>query len=255
MSLSAFGMSIEYIVNQLLGIPGFVLFLCFRGFCEAWTAMKLGDNTAYMNGYLTMNPKKHINPIGFIFLIVFGFGFSNPVPTNSRNYKNIKRDNAIQILSAPLSGVVLMFLSTFALYLFWFIGIKLHLAVEIHPVLYYGTGYATLQSAVAAAGTAGVLYNAFLCILAQTASVSMFLAVFFLLPLPGFDGYRLIANFLPYKYYSALYKVEKYSMYIFIVFILLLNFVPGLYSIVSVPAGAALEGTNWIFAKLFSLFL
>ena len=81
MSLSAFGLSVDYIVEQLLGIPGFVLFLCFRGFCEAWTALKLGDNTAYLNGYLTMNPKKHINPIGFIFLIVFGFGFSNPVPT------------------------------------------------------------------------------------------------------------------------------------------------------------------------------
>ena len=111
MSLSAFGLSVDYIVEQLLGIPGFVLFLCFRGFCEAWTALKLGDNTAYLNGYLTMNPKKHINPIGFIFLIVFGFGFSNPVPTNSRNYKHIKRDNAIQILSAPLSGVVLMALA------------------------------------------------------------------------------------------------------------------------------------------------
>lgn len=254
MSLSAFGMSVEYIVNQLIGIPGFMLFLCFRGFCEAWTALKLGDNTAYMNGYLTMNPKKHINPIGFLFLIVFGFGFSNPVPTNSRNYKNIKRDNAIQILSAPLSGLVLMFLSTFALFLFWFIGYKLNLVIYF-PGAYYGFGYEILRTAAADVGTMGVLYNAFLCILAQTATVSIFLAVFFLLPLPGFDGYRLIANFLPYKYYSVLYKLEKYNFYIFIVFILLLRFIPGLYSIVAVPANAALNGANWIFTKILTLLL
>ena len=214
MSLSAFNMPVGYIVQRLLGIPGFMLFLCFRGFCEAWTAMKLGDNTAYMNGYLTMNPKKHINPIGFIFLILFGFGFSNPVPTNSRNYKNIKKDNAIQILSAPLSGVV-----------------------------------------VTTVGTGGVLYNAFLCILAQTASVSIYLAIFFLLPLPGFDGYRLIANFLPYKFYSALYKIEKYNMYIFIIFILLLDFVPGLSYIISAPANAVLFGSNWILSKILALFV
>ncbi len=255
MSLSAFGLSVDYIVEQLLGIPGFVLFLCFRGFCEAWTALKLGDNTAYLNGYLTMNPKKHINPIGFVFLIVFGFGFSNPVPTNSRNYKHIKRDNAIQILSAPLSGVVLMVLACFALYLFWFIGFRFNLVMQPLPVLYFGSGYTILRAAAASAGTFAVLYNALLCILAQTAMVSIFLAVFFLLPLPGFDGYRLIANFLPYRYYSALYRIEKYNMYIFIVFILLLNFVPGFYNIVSVPASAVLNGANFIFTKLLLLVL
>ena len=254
MSLSAFNMPVGYIVQRLLGIPGFMLFLCFRGFCEAWTAMKLGDNTAYMNGYLTMNPKKHINPIGFIFLILFGFGFSNPVPTNSRNYKNIKKDNAIQILSAPLSGVVLMFLASFVLYLFWFIGLKLNLVVDI-PISYYGSGYGILQSAVTTVGTGGVLYNAFLCILAQTASVSIYLAIFFLLPLPGFDGYRLIANFLPYKFYSALYKIEKYNMSIFIIFILLLDFVPGLSYIISAPANAVLFGSNWILSKILALFV
>lgn len=255
MALSAFGFSADYIVNQLLGIPGFVLFLCFRGFFEAWTALKLGDNTAAMSGYLTLNPKKHINPIGFLFLIIFGFGFSNPVPTNSRNYKNIKRDNAIQILSAPLSGILLMIFSSFAVYLFWFIGYKCNIGVVGSPILYYYSGYHLLQAAAANAETVAVLYNAFLIILGQTALISVSLAIFFLLPLPGFDGYRLIANFLPYRYYSALYKLEKYNLYIFIIFIILLRSVPYVSNIIYGPAEFLLNLFNRIFAALFGLFV
>lgn len=252
MSLSAFGFSTDYLINQLLGIPGFVLFLCFRGFFEAWTALKLGDNTAAMNGYLTMNPKRHINPIGFIFLLVFGFGFSNPVPTNSRNYKNIKRDNAIQILSAPLSGIILMILSSFVLFLLFFIGTKTNIPVLENPNYYYAaTGYNILQSAIANGGTGTMLFNALLVILARTSIVSVSLSIFFLLPLPGFDGYRLIANFLPYRAYSVLYKIEKYNFYIFIAFILLMNVIPLIGYVITVPANFLLFGVNKLFAAIF----
>ena len=256
MSLSLFGPNtdyVSYIIDQLLGIPGFMLFLCFRGFFEAWTAYKLGDDTPLQNGYLTMNPKKHINPIGFLFLIIFGFGFSNPVPTNSRHYKNIKRDHAIQILSAPFSGVILMAAASFVLYLCCFIGSKAGLLLTVPEGYAWYSGYSLLQVAVQNGGTGMVLFNAFLIILAQTARVSIYLSIFFLLPLPGFDGYRLIANFLPYKYYSALYKVEKYSIYIFIVFLLLIQFVPGIYSIVSVPAEFLMDKVGWLFSKIFPI--
>lgn len=250
MALSAFGFSQEYIVEQLLGIPGFVLFLCFRGFFQAWTAKKLGDNTAYLNGYMTMNPLKHINPIGFLFLIIVGFGFSNPVPTNSRNYKNIKRDSAIQIISSPLSGIILMFISVFLLQLFWFIGVKTELITFSTPyVYYYIDSVSILKTCASNSGTAAVMYNTLLCILSRTASVSVILSIFHLLPLPGLDGYRLIANFMPYRYYSALYRIEKYSMVIFIGFILLLNIIPAFGLIIYAPAKGLLN----LAMKLFSL--
>lgn len=256
MILSALGFSTEYIVDQLLGIPGFVLFLCFRGFCQAWTAHKLGDDTAYLTGYMTMNPLKHINFIGFVFLIIFGFGFSNPVPVNTRNFKKIKRDNAIQILSAPLSGVVLMIICIFLLYLLWFIGDKINLVSEfLPPQIYFYGSYDILQALASSGDTASIAYTAILCIIGQTALISIFLAIFFLLPLPGFDGYKLIANFLPYKYYSALYNIEKYSMFIFIGFIMLIQVIPTAYSIVEVPALALLNLFNNLFSRLFSLFL
>ena len=243
----------SYIVEQLLGIPGFVLFLCFRGFMQAWTSRKLGDSTAYLQGYMTMNPTKHINVMGFIFLLLFGFGFSNPVPVNTRNFKNIKRDNAIQILSSPISGILLMFISTFLFYVLWLVGYKCGLSFAL-PVVYWGDSY-SLLSVVAAEGTGAILMNALLCIMARTATVSVLLSVFFLLPLPGFDGYKLIANFLPYKAYSTLYKIEKYSMFIFIGFLLLINIIPETYSIVSIPANFLLSKASFISLKFVSLFL
>lgn len=256
MILSELGFSTGYIVDQLLGIPGFVLFLCFRGFCQAWTAHKLGDDTAYLTGYMTMNPLKHINLIGFIFLIVFGFGFSNPVPVNTRNFKKIKRDNAIQILSAPLSGVALMIITSFLLYVLWFIGIKAELVSPLfHPNVYFNGGYDILQYLSSSSFGGSIPYTAILCILGLTARISILLAVFFLLPLPGFDGYKLIANFLPYKHYVSLYKIEKYSMFIFIGFILLIDLVPGAASIINIPAGSILNLFTSLYYRVFSLFI
>ena len=256
MTLSALGFSADYLVDQLLGIPGFVLFLCFRGLCQAWTAHKLGDDTAYLTGYMTMNPMKHINLIGFIFIIIFGFGFSNQVPVNTRNFKKIKRDNAIQILSAPISGILLMIISSFLLYLLWFIGIKKGLvSYEFSPVDYFTGRYDNLQIIASTTESVSIVYTAFLCIIGRTALVSIFLAVFFFLPLPGLDGYKLIANFLPYKYYSTLYNIEKYSLFIFLGFIMLVRVVPGAYSIVEVPAISLLNLFSKIFGRLFSLFI
>ena len=257
MSLAAFGISIEYLIDQFLGIPGFVLFLCFRGFCQAWTAYKLGDGTARLAGFMTMNPTKHINPIGFIFILIFGFGYSNPVPVNTRNFKKIKRDNAIHILSAPISGILLMIISMFLLYLLWFIGIKTGLALPGIPPSFYciNSSYGILQLIATVADTSTIVYTAFLCIIGRTALVSILLAFFFLLPLPGLDGYKLIANFLPYRYYSTLYKIEQYSFYIFLGFILLINVFPQAYSIVSVPSMALLNLFNRLFAQLFGIFI
>ncbi len=250
MSLSAFGFSTGYIVNQLLGIPGFMLFLCFRGFCEAWTAHKLGDNTAYLNGYMTLNPRKHINPIGFIFLIIFGFGFSNPVPVNTRNFKNVRRDNALQILSSPISGIVLMTASVIVYYVLFIIGVKA--GIFIAPI---GDAFYALTLARASAGSAAVIYNALLNILYQTAVTSVYLSIFFLLPIPGFDGYRLIANFLPYKYYSTLYNIEKYSMYIFMGFIILLRLIPGFSLIIQIPASLLLNLVSLPFEYIIHLIV
>ena len=136
-----------------------------------------------------MNPLAHIDPIGFLCMILAGIGFGKSIQFSSRNYRNIKRDGAIQILSAPAAGLILAFCAAFLDILMYSIGVK--------------TGMETNQT-----------YSIFMEIIRVTCEISIVLTVFHLLPLPGFDSYRLVANFLPYKYYRKLYNIEKYSLFI-----------------------------------------
>ena len=82
--------------------------------------------------------------------------------------------------------------------------------------------------------------------------VGIVLTIFHLLPLPGFDGYRLIVNFLPYRFARTLYNIEKYNLFIFIGFILLIDFVPQAYSFF---IGTPTNGLFELFTKPFSMII
>ncbi len=220
----------NYLIEKLLIIPGLVLFFSFRGFFQAWVARKLGDETPANMGFLTMNPLAHIHPIGFVCLLLVGFGFGKPIQFNSRYYKNPKRDGAIQILSAPLAGLILAFVMSFIMYVLILIG---------------------TQQGILLNKTFVVLFTIF----QEAFSLSVCLTVFLFIPLPGFDGYRLIANFLPYKHYRKLYAIEKYSLFIFLGFIILLE-VPAVANVlIYAPANflANIIAKPW--ELLFGLFV
>ena len=207
-----------YIMNLIISIPGVILAFTVKGWAQAFTADKLGDPTPRNMGRLTANPMAHIDLIGFLFILLFHFGWTKPVPVNTRNFRNIKRDNAIFILSGPvgciLAGAVAGFTgAVFSRMILW--------APNLSPTVMY---YAAL-----------IFYSAeVLCIS---------LAAFYLLPLPGLDGYEFIANLLPYKYYRKLYNIEKYSNYIFMGFILLIYFT-NLGSIIFWPANQLIAGLD-----------
>ncbi len=181
----------------LLAIPGSILAFSMRGITQAFVADKLGDPTPRMNGRLTFNPMAHLNIIGLIFIIIFGFGWTKPVPVNTRYFNKPKRDNAIFLLSGPLGCIAAGFVCSFFAALMTMFANMLPGALWFFQVLVSIFRFGQIR-----------------CV---------YLAAFYLLPLPGLDGYNLIANFLPYKYYGKLYNIEKYSMYIFIGFILLLQ--------------------------------
>ena len=198
------------ILGTILSIPGAILAFSIKGWAKAFAADKLGDPTPRNLGKLTMNPMAHIDFLGFIFIVLFGFGWTKPIPVNTRNFKNIRRDNAIFILSGPLACVLAGFISClFAVITGQFLGNN-----NIALYLYYMFVSATR-----------------LCVS---------LAAFYMLPLPGLDGYELIANFLPYQWYRKLYYIERYSMYIFIGFILLIN-ITNLGAIIFWPASQLLN--------------
>ena len=190
---------LDLIIDRLLSIPGMILFFSFRGFFQAWVAKKLGDHLPERDGFLTMNPKAHINIFGFIMLLLVGIGFGKPMRFDSTFYKNKKRDTAIQILSGPAAGII----AGFAMYAVYFI---------LYGILGRYTGLYSNN-----------IFNYLCLIFLFGTQIALLLTVFHLLPLPGFDSYRLIVNFLPYNVYRKFYVIEKYSMWIYIGFLLILR--------------------------------
>lgn len=149
---------------------------------HAWAATLLGDNTPRWHGRLAFNPMRHIDPLGAILLVLCGFGYAKPVPVNSRNFRNPKRDMALTALAGPLSNIVMAFVS---LALF-------RIIVEL-PVSFTVLRIADL-----------VLVDTF-------AVINLSLAVFNLLPLPPLDGFRILSAVLPSRW---VFFLEQYHVYL-----------------------------------------
>ncbi len=97
--------SLSNIIAQILATL-FVIFciLPVHEYAHAWAAARLGDRTAQYQGRLTLNPIASFDPIGALFLLLFGFGWAKPVPIDSRYFKNPRRDTALTALAGPLSN-------------------------------------------------------------------------------------------------------------------------------------------------------
>ena len=94
----------------LIMLPGIIIGLTTHEFCHAFASYKLGDHTAKEMGRLTFNPIKHLDPIGFLFIIFAGFGWAKPVQFNPMKLKNPRRDKAIIAAAGPASNLLLALL-------------------------------------------------------------------------------------------------------------------------------------------------
>ncbi|MEG1436937.1 MAG: site-2 protease family protein, partial [Oscillospiraceae bacterium] len=92
-----------------LAASAFVIFctLPVHEFAHAFVAAKLGDDTAKLQGRLTINPMAHIDPFGAIMLALFGFGWAHPVPVNERNFKNRKSGVVLTSLAGPVANILM----------------------------------------------------------------------------------------------------------------------------------------------------
>lgn len=177
------------ILRTLKFLPGIILGLTVHEFSHAFIANKCGDSTSMVQGRVTLNPLKHIDPIGFIVLLVAGFGWAKPVEFNEHNLKNPKIDTLKIAVSGPFSNAVAaMVLSVIFAFLCHIINLPYYSVTS--EIFIYG------------------IY------------INWGLFIFNLIPVPPLDGSHLLLTF--FKKYTALYNgLYKYGSYIFLGIIIL----------------------------------
>ena len=165
---------------------------------HAYVAMRLGDPTAYMLGRVTLNPMKHLDPLGSVVLpiisLVYGgflLGWAKPCPVTTRNFRHIRRDDILTSLAGPASNLAMAVMALLLLLVF----------KHAMP-----GGVGSLAAAMAIANkvpgvpTAGlpVLFPVVL-LLYFGVLINLLLFVFNLIPIPPLDGSRVLGVFLPYR--------------------------------------------------------
>ena len=165
-----------------------VLCITVHELCHGYAAFVLGDRTAKRAGRLSLNPIRHIDPVGFLMMLVIRVGWAKPVPVDMRQFRRPKRDMALTALAGPLSNFLLALLALVCGMLL------LKLFPEADSQVF---AYAIF----------------FLCYIAV---LSVGLGLFNLIPIPPLDGSRLMSCVLPDRLYYNLMRHERYLMLIVI---------------------------------------
>lgn len=185
------------IIQLLLMFPVVLFALSAHEAAHGLVAYMMGDHTAYNMGRVTLNPAKHLDPMGTLMMLVFGFGWAKPVPINARNFRKPKWGMALTAIAGPLSNM-----------LFGVIG-----AVAA-GIIFYLTSF--IIPAYAPQITYFEYYEALCSVLEDLAMyfglINFIYAFFNLIPLPPFDGSRFFFVFLPTRWYFGIMKYERYIM-------------------------------------------
>lgn len=216
------------LITLLMWLPIVIFSLSVHETAHAFVAYKLGDPTARNFGRVSLNPAKHLDPIGFISMLFLGIGWAKPVPINTRNFENPRKGMAISSLAGPVSNlllaVVMAFLCTICEFFWW-------------RMPYLSSSFTVMQYVVMFFYY-GVLLN-------------VSLAIFNLIPVPPLDGSRLIGLLLPPKYYFSYMKYERYIGIAFLVIVFSLSRLG--ISVISWATEPIANGIMWIFEKPASI--
>ena len=183
------------ILNLLLTIPGVLIALTFHEFAHAWAANKLGDETPRLQGRLNLNPLSHIDPVGFVFLIVAGFGWCKPVQIDPRNFNgkhSLSKAEAIVSAAGPIMNFIVAFVFLILYYVLFIVtDVIAGLTIQWQQIVF--------------------------ALITYTVSINIGLGVFNLIPLPPLDGSKILMHFLPYKAKEWFYKNGQIFYIVFLI--------------------------------------
>ena len=170
------------LIDYLLLAAASLLCIMVHESCHGLAALALGDDTAKRAGRISLNPLRHIDPVGLLMMVLFRFGWAKPVPVDPRRFRHFRSGMALTAAAGPASNVVLAYLAL----IFWY------------------------PCALLNAKNGGWI-SYFSDFFEYTALLSAGLAVFNLFPVPPLDGSKVVFSLMPERYYAALMRYERYG--------------------------------------------
>lgn len=166
--------------DLIIQIPVFLFALTIHEFSHGYVASMCGDQTARMQGRLTLNPLKHLDPLGTLAIFLIHFGWAKPVPVDPRNFRNPRRDMILVSLAGPMANLATMVASLFALIII-----------------------ATMGQ-----GMPPFLAQPIVAMLSVSIWINSILAIFNMIPIPPLDGSKVLMGLLPPKQARSYARLE-----------------------------------------------
>ena len=181
----------QLILTKILTLPGIILGLSLHEFAHAWMSNKLGDPTPKRQGRLTINPMAHLDVVGFVALLLVGFGWGRPVQIDPGYYKNRRRDEFLVAIAGVVMNLIIAFVLSFP--------------AKALMNMYYSTGSSLVENSFY------IVYYAI--------SINLCLMVFNLIPCPPLDGWNIVTQLFKLDRYSWWYRVYQYGQWILLILI------------------------------------
>jgi len=184
----------NFITQLIILAPPLLLALTVHEFAHGYIAYRLGDPTAKSQGRLTLNPLKHLDPIGTIAFFFIKFGWAKPVPVNPAYFKNPKKDMLWVALAGPATNFILAIISAVIVKFIWMLASMLPYSTTAEAILVPLNG-----------------------MLIASVWINLVLCIFNFLPIPPLDGSRILTGILPNELARSYLKVERYGFIIVLI--------------------------------------